>query len=501
MKASVIDLGYNSLKMVSYEIGPGNSFRAFDQRGSLTKIGEGLGETGFLNEERMAKVIRQLRLLNEINRLQKVDEVLPVATSPIREAINGEEFLRMARSEAGLRFRVLSSKEEALFAYLGAAMATRVPDALVFDLGGGSLELAFAKNFRVRRTMSLPLGALRLNDEFVKHEKKFEKKRYERMRGLIEDILPERDEFELDPRVVLIGVGGTVRALARHDQHLRDYPFNKLHNYVLNRKSVTGIHKRLRSMQAKEIARLPSFGKDRAESVTAGSLVVSLLMERLGFDRLVVSTHGLRDGILAEYLRRHAPRTAGGLTETAVSDSLSSWFGRRTWNDEFVRSLTSVGIFTPAERQILTEAASLIDIFLSTRSENLFYSILNEDSHLDHRDQLTLALAMVHAKAPKAANWFYTRYYSVLKDENKGSVDLLAAFVRLISVLRLTQSIVTARLRGHRLKLQIASPQREFPDLLLDQAIRDIEEATELHVVTVMTRKPAGAQVSEVFRQ
>lgn len=501
MKASVIDLGYNSLKMVNYEVGPGNSFRAFDQRGSLSKIGEGLSETGMLNEDRMAKTVRQLKLMNEVNRLERIDEVLPVATSPVREAINGDEFLRMARSEAGLRFRVLSAREEALFAYIGAAMATRIPDALVFDLGGGSLDLALASNFRVRRTLSLPLGALRLNEEFGRQGKRLDKRGYERMRGLIEDVLPGCDEFELDHGVALVGVGGTIRALARHDQGLRDYPLNKLHNYILSRKAVSNIHKKLRSMGAKEIARLPSFGRDRSESVTAGSLVVSLLMERLHFDEVVVSTHGLRDGVLAEYLRSHSSHLEGELTEAVATESLSGWFGRRPWNGEFARSLTSIGIFTLTERRILNEAAaSFIDMYLSTRSENLFYSVMNEDSHLAHRDQLALALAMVQAKAPKTANWFYSRYCSTLRGENVGSIDLLAAFVRLISVLRLTNSTATARLRGHRLKLQISCPHREFPDLLLDQAVRDIEGATELRVTTVMARRAAGPQVSEVVR-
>jgi len=502
MRASVIDLGYNSLKMVSYEIGPSNTFRAFDQRGSLSKIGEGLNETGFLSEERMEKVVQQLKLLNEVNRLQKIDEVLPVATSPVREAINGDEFLRMARAETGLRFRVLTAKEEALFAYIGAAMATRIPDSVVFDLGGGSLELAFARGFRVRKILSMPLGALRLNDEFGKRGKRFDKKGYERMCRLIEEILPGRNEFDIDSRVALIGIGGTIRALARHDQQLRDYPLNKLHNYELNRKSVVSIHRKLRSMDAKEIAHIPSFGRDRAESVTAGSLVVSMLMERLRFDRVIVSTHGLRDGVLAEYLRRPAPRFRGELTEAEAKASLSNWVGRKQRNLGFASNLASISVFTSMEKRILNEAAAtFFDIYFSTRAENLFYAILNEDSYLDHSDQLALSLAMVQAKAPKTANWFYSEYYHMLKDESKGSIDILAAFIRLMSVLRLTNSVARAHLKGRRLRLVIASPHREFPELLLDQAVKDVEDATELRVTPVLIRRGVAQEVSEVVRR
>lgn len=502
MRASVIDLGYNSLKMVSYEIGHGNSFRAFDQRGSLTKIGEGLSETGFLNDGRMENAIRQLKVLNELNRLQKIDEVLPVATSPIREAINGEEFLQKARTETGLRFRVLTAKEEALFAYVGAVLALRLPNVLVFDLGGGSLELAFAKNYRVRKTLSLPLGALRLHEEFGKGGKKFEKKRYERMSRMIDDVLPHRGDFEMDSSVSLVGVGGTMRALARHDQYLHDYPINKVHNYVMSKKSVLSIHRKLRSMDIKDISRIPSFGKDRAESITAGSLVVAMLMECLRVDKVVVSTHGLRDGVLAEYLRRPAARGRRELTETAAGDYMTNWFGRSPLSLEFARSFDSLRVFTPVERKIVTEAAeNFFDIYLSTRSENLFNSILNEDSHLSHSEQLALALAMVQAKSPKTANWFYSRYYSMLDDEARGSIDILAAFIRLMAVLRLTNSIASVHLRGKHLRVEVASPSREFPVLLLEQAAKDVEDATELKVTTVVARGGVGAQVSEVVRR
>lgn len=497
MKASVIDLGYNSLKMVSYEIRPDNSFRAFDQRGALTRIGEGLHQTGFLGEEPMERTLRAMRVLAEANQLAGIRQTLAIATSPIREAGNGEEFLRRVESEAGFKFRVLTGKEEALYSYIGAARSTRLPDVLFFDLGGGSLELTYARSYRVRKIMSLPIGALRMTELYGGDGNRFGKKEFDALRRRIEELLPSREDLGLNDDTVLMGVGGTVRALAKYDQWLRDYPLSKLHNYVIRSKSISAINKRLRKMDSEKISKVEAMGKDRAESITAGSLAISILMRRLRFEEVVVSTHGLRDGILAEFLRDPSTFEGGTLEEAEANASLADWFGRRSGTEEFTRALHSRRIVTDGERLILDEAISgFLDIYLATRAESMFYAVLNEDSFLDHMDQVEMALAFVRAKAPKTSNWFFTRYKSMLKDKSKASIDKLAAFIEFAEILELTDSKAAVTLKGGRLRFTITSSKRDFPTLLLEQAAAELEEATSLRVKIATERKPAVARVS-----
>jgi exopolyphosphatase/guanosine-5'-triphosphate,3'-diphosphate pyrophosphatase len=501
LKASVIDLGYNSLKMVSYEIRADNSFRAYDQQGKLTRLGEGLHQTGFLSEEPIDRTLSALELLNEINRLGGVNHVLAVATSPVRDAANGQEFLKRAQNELGVRFRVLTGLEEALFSYVGAARATRFRDVLFFDLGGGSLELTYAKDFRVKKILSLPIGALRMTELYSDVNHRFNKKDHESLRKRVEELLPSRGELGLSGETVLMGVGGTVRALAKYDQWQRDYPLNKLHNYVIRRKSILAMGKSLRKMDAQKISRIEAMGKDRAESITAGSLIVGMLMSRLRFGDLVVSTHGLRDGILSEYLRDPAFYAKGTLNERRANESLESWFATRSGTEEFTRALASRGIVSADERSILNEGIEgFLDVYMSTRAESLFYSILNEDSYLDHRDQLALALAMVRAKAPKTSNWFYARYKALLKDKSKESLEKVAAFVQFAEILELTHSKATVRKRGMRVRFNITSSKKDFPTELLDQAVQELEDATGLRVKTTVERKhvqPLPSQVSQ----
>lgn len=496
MRASVIDLGYNSLKMVCYEVSPDASFRAYDQRGGLTRLGEGLHETGFLSREAMDRTLRQLEILKEVNRLTRVDHVLAIATSPVREAANGAAFRAEAESLLGMRVKVLTGQEEALYSYIGAARATRLSDVLFFDLGGGSLEFTYSRGFKVRKILSLPIGALRMTELYGRPGQRFSKKNYDRMRRRIAELLPSREELGINEGTSLLGVGGTIRALARYDQWIRGYPLNKLHNYRIRRKSVSSMNKRLRKMNPRKMGGVEALGRDRAGSMTAGALVITTMMNRLKFDEVVVSTHGLRDGVLSEYLRDQKRYDHEPFDERRANASLGMWRSGESRTEALTGALASRRILTLSEKAILDEAvASFLDIFVKTRAESLFYAIVSEDSHLDHHDQLVLATSLVRAKAPKTANWFYTRYESVLKDTRKDTIARLASFIQLAEVLEFSRASTRLRLSDGAMHLDITTPHPDFPALLLEKAAREIEDATGRMVKTVVHQRLEREQV------
>ena len=109
MKVSVIDLGFNSLKLVSYDVRQNNSFSLYEQRSVPSRLGEGLSETGFLRPEPVRRTIKALKEFREITNLESITQVLPIATSAVREAANRGQFLKQVRQETGFRFRVLSA--------------------------------------------------------------------------------------------------------------------------------------------------------------------------------------------------------------------------------------------------------------------------------------------------------------------------------------------------------------------------------------------------------
>ena len=159
----MIDLGFNSVKLVNYYVNDNNnSFKAYEQRGVKAKLGEGLYETGELCEESIERTINALKLFRDIISFQSIKCVLPVATSAVREAKNKEDFLKQVYKSTGFQFKVLTGKEEALCSYAGALNSTCVPTSLFFDLGGGSLEIVYTENFVIKKLISLPIGGIKV---------------------------------------------------------------------------------------------------------------------------------------------------------------------------------------------------------------------------------------------------------------------------------------------------------------------------------------------------
>jgi exopolyphosphatase / guanosine-5'-triphosphate,3'-diphosphate pyrophosphatase len=313
LKVSVIDLGFNSIKLVNYYVNKDESFEAFQQKRMNVRLGEGLNFTGRLNKKSIQRTINSLKLFQGIINFQSIQDVLPVATSVVREANNQKDFLKEIYEETGFRFRVLSGKEEALYSYLGALKSVCIPTALFFDLGGGSLEMVYTENYKIKKFISLPIGALRLSLAYGRMDDTFTKEGYDKMIQHILKSLPDKEQLCMSPNTKLVGVGGTLRAIGRYfyhycchnDQELGSSVLGKtIRNYILNYESVNMIHRILYRMRPKKIAKISAIGRNRANTITAGSCIIDMLMTKLGFGNVIASASGLRQGILSSFLKR-----------------------------------------------------------------------------------------------------------------------------------------------------------------------------------------------------
>jgi exopolyphosphatase/guanosine-5'-triphosphate,3'-diphosphate pyrophosphatase len=433
LKVSVIDLGFNSLKLVAYDIRQDNTFFAYDQKSIPARLGEGLNETGFLGNEQMRRTIDGLKYLKEMNELYSIRHCLPIATSAVREAANRESFLQLVYKETGFKFRVLSGKEEALLSFSGGAMSLAKPNALFFDIGGGSLELVYSVNFRPRKIFSLPLGGLRLTQLYAEHDGSFKEKSLAKMEERVWELLPGKREINLEEDTELVGVGGNLRGLARWNQKIEDYPLNKIHNYTMKLQEIEMMREELMFLKTREIADIDVIGKDRAETIAAGSLVIELLMKKLGFRRLVVSTHGLRDGVLATFLenplkyhRGKAQLSRKGLRQAKVHSTVARVTGQ----------LESFGLIEEKEKELIAFGFryAMSESFCA-RPESFFYEFMDMDSILSHRDQLMTALALAHLRKQRSEEWLYSRFKSMLKPKSKDTIERIAAIINLLEII------------------------------------------------------------------
>lgn len=481
MNVSVIDLGFNSLKLISYHVREqDSSFVAYDQESVPARLGEGLSQTGFLGGDPMRRAIEGLKFFREVNEIYGVRHSLPVATSAVREAGNRDQFLKQVSEETGFRFRVLTGKEEALFSYSGAVRALGLPNVLFFDIGGGSLEFVYSDGQKVRRILSLPLGGLRLTQLYSDRDGSYRDKSFQRMEKRIMELLPSREELVLKDDSVLVGVGGSVRALTRWDQKIRDYPFNKIHNYSLKRDSVDTMSRELKALTAKEIAQIDVIGKDRAETITAGSVVIDSIMKKLGFRRLIVSTHGLRDGVLAGFLDDPMGYFKGKIGKIPPKITKSS---QELENEivigKFLDRLEEVDLIEFGEDEIVRFAVKwLMGEASSLRPESVFSLMMDEDSPLPHRDQLLGSLAVVELRKARSANWLYSRYRSILRQGSDVLIDKYAAISKFLEILIRTESKIAVLFsdEGAKISLKITSrmPPERFPQKILEASVNQL---------------------------
>jgi exopolyphosphatase/guanosine-5'-triphosphate,3'-diphosphate pyrophosphatase len=488
MKVSVIDLGFNSVKLVNYDIKKDGTFKAYQQEGVKVKLGEGLQETGYLGKEQVDRTIEALRMFHDIINFDSIRHVLPVATSAVREAGNKGDFLKQVYSQTGFQFKVLSGQEEGLYSYIGALEATCLPTALFFDLGGGSLELVYTENYGIKKIKSYPLGALRLTQMFGKKDGTFSRKDYTKMEKHILETLPDRKELDLSPDTTLVGVGGTLRAMARYDQELKDYELDKVHNYELDAASVSSIAEKLYEMDADELEEVKAIGSNRVDTITAGAAIIDALVQKFGFERIVVSAEGLREGVLSVFVRDPKTFYHGGISNEKAKTFVTFACQAEMLPEHtvtLVRPLVSNGLLREKERMILTHAIKQAEELPPvTNLNNLFYMMIDEDSaFLSHREQLILALSIVHTRKEKAADWLFSRYRSILEPQNRRSIEKISACLALSAILERAKANVKLSIKGKKVDIKIMPQPRQFvPTTMLENAIKNFERAFDVSV-------------------
>src|SRR6266404_8346010 len=212
---AAVDIGSNSVRLKIARLTRGR-LRSIHEDREVTRLGDGVFRSGFLTPESMAETVKVLRRFHRATQQVVTDPVRVVATSALRDARNSQAFLEWVGSATGWKVEIISGLEEARLIHLGLTSSLRVNSspALMMDLGGGSCELTISKKGHIQETVSLPLGAVRLTNDFVHHDPP-RKPELRQMRGLI-----AREIGRVATRIikarpkVVIATSGTAEALA-----------------------------------------------------------------------------------------------------------------------------------------------------------------------------------------------------------------------------------------------------------------------------------------------
>lgn len=310
---AAIDIGTNSIHMVVVRIDPTlPAFTIIAKEKDTVRLGDRDPKTGKLTLVAMQRAIATLQRCQELAKSFNAEQIVAVATSAVREAPNGRDFLKQVVAELGLFVDLISGQEEARRIYLGvlSGMEFNSTPHIIIDIGGGSTELILGDSHEPRSLSSTKIGAVRLTAEFITTDP-ISNNELQYLQAYIRGML-ERAAEELLTRLQpgeqprLVGTSGTIETLAtihaREKLGMVPHPFT---GYQLSRKDLKEMIWRLADMNYAERAAIPGMSERRSEIIVAGGLILLEAMTLLDMESLVIGERALREGVIVDWMLSH----------------------------------------------------------------------------------------------------------------------------------------------------------------------------------------------------
>lgn len=484
-KMAVIDVGSNSVKMVCYSANRTGVYRPYNResfRVRLDKYGDGVVHDSLINS-----LVDVLLLFRNIATHESVDRILPVATSALRSAKNQKLVLDRVYAETGFKLNVLSGSSEALYSYAGAANNLNIPSCVFFDLGGGSTELVSSRNHTIIKALSIPLGALVLTQKFAENND-FNDNTIRQLRQYVKEALPSVDSMgSLGNDAILVGVGGTLRTVAKYVQTHTDYPLNKLHNYTMSAHSINIAANDILSKDVSDLAETYEIGRGRADIIKAGIVAISEILSKYNFKEVRVCSTGLREGVLA-MAARYTGFDTMAVSPYHVRELIRAPSGTPSIPPlvrGMINSFKLSNLLHDEEPTILQSAAINLDLLRTFRdADDFLYSVMDMPAVLSHRQQLLASLCLTYSKKPKRTRLLMKKYYSIINKYDVQTIKKLAPILELCDLLITTDASPDIHFDDDTLSITIKRNQRELPCIMFDQVCQSMGESLGAKVTT-----------------
>ena len=310
---AAVDIGTNSIHMVIVKIEPSlPAFNIIAREKDTVRLGDRDPKTGNLTLDAKERAISALQRGLELARSFNAEETVAVATSAVREAPNGREFIKTVREQLGLTINLISGPEEARRIYLGvlSAMEFHEQPHVIIDIGGGSTELILGNGHEPRCLSSTKVGAVRLASELITTDP-ISNKEFKFLQAYIRGRM-ERPVEELKAKLApeevinLVGTSGTIECLATiHAKEKLNTNPNPLQGYSFSPKDLEDVVKLLASLDITERADLPGMSGRRAEIIVPGAIILLETMKMLKVESITICERALREGLIVNWMLTH----------------------------------------------------------------------------------------------------------------------------------------------------------------------------------------------------
>jgi len=507
---AAVDIGTNSFHLVVAQPTQDHRFEVIDREKEMVRLGSGSGDMKRLEPDAIERGVAVLKRFRQIAESAGAS-LHAVATSAVREADNRDDFLRRARSEAGVDVDVVSGAEEARLIHMGVLQGVAGLERrhLLIDIGGGSTEFVIGEGSHVLEALSLKLGAIRLTERFLSREP-LRKKDVTECRRYVRAYLthPVRGARDLGFDVA-VGSSGTITNLAEMVQSARGgESLRTISNFTFSVDELAGVVDALvGAPTVAERLELPGLDPKRADIILGGAIILEQAFAELGIQEMTVSDYALREGVLLNALRQRERTSFGHLddmrrqsvlhlaaicpgeashSEHTTRLALQLFEATRRWHDLADRSeewleaaglLANVGLFVSHDRHHL----------------HSYYVIRHSDllvGFTDREIELIAQVARYHRKsAPRLRHADFAR----LDPGDQDTVRKLAGILRVAIALDRTRAGLVDKVFVH-------AGEGDDIEVVVNAAGRDVG----LEVYTAESRKSLleealGAKVSFVL--
>ena len=297
MRVAIIDLGSNSIRMNVIDIRDNNAVVLENIR-RIVRLSEGMGEEKLIRQNAVDRTLAVLKDFKKIIDDMAVDEVRAIATAALRSAKNSELFTVPA-SEIGIDFEIISGEREAYYDYMGVVNTLPVDDCMIVDIGGASTELIYVKDGKNTEMVSIPMAAVNITEKYFSGTVADDKELDFAVEQFA-DRLREVEWLKNVSNVNIVGIGGTIRALAKM-QNIAD---EEVHGFTMSKELTFDKIYELVKMPIEARASVDGIGNGRADIILGGVVPLLAIMDYINSPKLISCVSSLREGVMYDILKK-----------------------------------------------------------------------------------------------------------------------------------------------------------------------------------------------------
>lgn len=307
-KLAVVDIGTNSIHMVLAEIEPDGSYKILDRFKDMTRLGDGTFQEKQLSPAAMSRGVEVLSHLTTLAKNKGFSKIVMTATSAVREAKNGGQFIEEVQRRTRVRVRVVTGQEEARLIYLGICHSMELSEipSLMVDVGGGSVEIIAGTRERMIGAQSLKLGAIRLKDQFLPKAPPPKHKLRDFYKAIEVELRQALDQLKLEKIDRIIASSGMAANLAEIiylERTGREIPQLNLSSMTL--KEIRLIEERLATSHTEQRLGIPGLDPRRVDTLLPATAVIRTIVELTGQKDVTISDKAIREGLIYDFIQKN----------------------------------------------------------------------------------------------------------------------------------------------------------------------------------------------------